>query len=124
MTVKIVLLKSGEDIIADVNEMVIGEGDDAKIVGYFLKRPCVVKLVNQGNFSDSEEVPEKPKYNITMFPWMPISKEEIIPVGADWVVTMVEPVDNIKQMYEEDVLNAVIGGGEPGETDKIADFTE
>lgn len=123
MTVKIILLKSGEDIIADVNEMTVkvGEGpEDEKVVGYFLRRPCVVKLVNQNSLSEVDEAPEKPKYNITMFPWMPISKEEVIPVGADWVVTMVEPVDKIKEMYEEDVLN----GTESGENDQVANFTE
>ena len=35
MTVKLVLLKSGEDIIADVTEMRVGEDKDAKIIGYF-----------------------------------------------------------------------------------------
>ena len=36
MTTKLVLLKSGEDIIADVTaEMVVGEEDERRIVGYF-----------------------------------------------------------------------------------------
>ena len=35
MTVKLVLLKSGEDIIADVTEMIVGEGEDKKVIGYF-----------------------------------------------------------------------------------------
>ena len=43
MTVKVVLLKSGEDVIADVEEMVVGE----KVVGYFFNYPLSVKL--QGN---------------------------------------------------------------------------
>ena len=42
-----------------------------------------------------------------MYPWMPISKppviEPTIPVAADWIVTMVTPVDKIYQMYEEDI---------------------
>ena len=29
MTVKLAILKSGEDIVADIKEMVVGEGDDA-----------------------------------------------------------------------------------------------
>ena len=39
MTVKILLLKSGEDVIADVKEMV---SPDKKVIGYFLDKPCVV----------------------------------------------------------------------------------
>jgi hypothetical protein len=33
MTVKLLLLKSGEDIIADVKEMVVGEEENARVVG-------------------------------------------------------------------------------------------
>ena len=35
MTVKILLLKSGEDVIADVKEMV---SPDEKVIGYFLTK--------------------------------------------------------------------------------------
>ena len=44
MTVKLILLKSGEDIIADVTEMRVGEDKDAKIIGYFFDKACIVKL--------------------------------------------------------------------------------
>ena len=33
MTIKLLLLKSGEDIIADVSEMVVGEEQDRRVVG-------------------------------------------------------------------------------------------
>ena len=46
MTVKLLLLKSGEDVIADVSEMAVGEEQDRKVLGYFLDRPCVVKILN------------------------------------------------------------------------------
>ena len=42
MTVKILLLKSGEDVITDVKEMV---SSDEKVIGYFLTKPCVIKLL-------------------------------------------------------------------------------
>ena len=32
MTVKLILLKSGEDIIADVTEMIVGENEDKKVI--------------------------------------------------------------------------------------------
>ena len=44
MTIKLLLLKSGEDIIADVSEMAFGEDEKKRVVGYFLKQPCVVKM--------------------------------------------------------------------------------
>ena len=42
MTIKILLLKSGEDVVADVKEMV---SPDDKVIGYFLTKPCVIKLI-------------------------------------------------------------------------------
>ena len=44
MTIKLLLLKSGEDIIADVTEMAVGEEDEKTIVGYFLEKPCVIRM--------------------------------------------------------------------------------
>jgi len=100
MTVKLVLLKSGEDIIADMQEMVVGE-DDQKVVGYFLSRPFKTRLMISDNKSDEKE---KNSFNINLIPWIPLSKDKIIPVPSDWVVTIVEPVDDLKKMYEEVIL--------------------
>ena len=101
MTVKLLMLKSGEDIIADVEEMFIGEDNEKRIIGYYLNKACVVKLRNP-NFKEGET---KKGYEVSLFPWMPLSAEEKIPVVADWVVTIVEPVEKLVQMYTEDVVN-------------------
>ena len=45
---------------------------------------------------------------------MPLSKEETIPMAMDWVITMVEPVDKLKEMYVQDVVNY---GNETSKTD-------
>ena len=45
MTVKLILLKSGEDIIADITEMAVGEEENRRVIGYFLEKPCVVKMI-------------------------------------------------------------------------------
>ena len=42
MSIKLLVLKSGEDLVADVQEMVVED----KVVGYFLNKPCVVKMSN------------------------------------------------------------------------------
>ena len=99
MTVKLILLKSGEDIIGDVTEMVTGEEQERRVIGYFFDKPCIIKL------REGEQDPEhKLAYKISMFPWMPLSADPKIPVPADWLVTMVEPTDQLKTMYLEDVV--------------------
>ena len=96
MTVKILLLKSGEDVISDVKEMI---SPDKKVIGYFLSKPCVVKLLPKTTEGNKRET------SISMYPWMPLAKEKQIPLPTDWVVTMVTPIEKVETMYKEDVLN-------------------
>lgn len=102
MTLKLVLLKSGEDIIADVQEMIIADPEDPenrqkqKVVGYFFNKPCLVKLKTTEENSQA--------FQISLFPWIPLSKNPKIPVINDWIVTLVDPIDKLKEMYERDVL--------------------
>jgi len=96
MTIKILLLKSGEDVIADVREMV---SPDKKVIGYFLSKPCIVKLLPKTTDGNKRET------SISMYPWMPLAKEKQIPLPTDWVVTMVTPIEKVETMYKEDVLN-------------------
>ena len=93
MTIKVLVLKSGEDVIADVQEMM---SSSDQVIGYFLNKPCVVKLQAKETNTD---------VSVRMHPWMPIARETMIPVSADWVVTMVTPVEKIQEMYENQVLN-------------------
>ena len=119
MTIKVLVLKSGEAVIADVQEMV---SPDKKVIGYFLTKPCVVKIRNVADLTSEEtnpKIPEKKsEFSVTMYPWMPLAREKSIPLSTDWVVTMVTPVEKIYEMYKEDVL-------ENGQkTDKVDSSTE
>jgi len=110
MTVKLVLLKSGEDIVADVSEMVVGDEKDKenppRVIGYYLNRPCVVRMTDSRNLPELTKGNEqKQGYSVSLFPWMPLSKEDKIPIPADWMITMVEPVTKLSQMYDEDIVN-------------------
>ena len=112
MTIKLLLLKSGEDIIADTTEMTVGEDEDRRVVGYFLNKPCVVKMRYPELLTEQSEGPNKKAgYEVSLFPWMPLAVEETIPVVADWVITMVDPVIKLKQMYVKDVVNYGKGKG-------------
>ena len=101
MTIKLLLLKSGEDIIADVSEMAVGEKDSQRVVGYFVEKPVIVKLKD----SHLVEEDKKTALQVSLYPWMPLTKTEKIPLSLEWVVTMVEPIDKLKQMYVEDIVN-------------------
>ena len=106
MTIKVLVLKSGEDVIADIQEMMSSEN---QVMGYFLNRPCVVKIQAKG---DSQDV------SVRMHPWMPFAREKMIPLSTDWVVTMVTPVESIQEMYQKQVLD------DGKETDQTTDSNE
>ena len=103
MTIKLMLLKSGEDIISDVSEMCVGTEEDRQVIGYNLNKPCVVRMRDPNVIK--EDGPQKQSgFAVSLFPWMPLTKQEDIPVPADWMITMVEPVEKLKEMYIEDIV--------------------
>ena len=104
MTIKLCLLKSGEDIIADVSEMNVGKEEERNVVGYFLDRHCVVKM-RDPNLLNEDGPKKQSGFQVSLFPWIPLSAETRIPIPADWLVTMVEPAYKLKEMYVEDIVN-------------------
>jgi len=95
MTVKLAILKSGEDIISDIQELVIGE----KVIGYALNRPC--KIVMQ---IDDDKKIKTDSVKIRLTPWILLSKDTSIKIPLDWVITLVTPIDKLEQMYITDIL--------------------
>jgi|TARA_B100000902_G_scaffold131171_1_gene130037 hypothetical protein len=104
MTIKLMILKSGEELISDINEMAVGEDEEQKVIGYFLRRPCLVKMKNPG-ILDKEKRKVKAGFEVSLIPWIALSEDEVIPIPSDWLVTMVNPVKQLEKMYTEDVLN-------------------
>ena len=106
MAIKLLLLKSGEDMIADVKEMSYGEDDSRRVVGYYLNRPCVIKMRDPNEMPDLQDGnTKKAGFEVSLFPWIPLTSEETIPVPTDWVITIVDPVAKLKEMYVEDIVN-------------------
>jgi hypothetical protein len=91
--------------------MVVGDEENPVMVGYFLNKPCAVKMTPPSNVPekfDEDEMkkdPSKAAFRVTLFPWMPLSKDSVIPIAKDWVVTMVNPSDKLKDMYLNEVIH-------------------
>ena len=60
---------------------------------------------NQSPINDEDKEIQKAAFQVSLFPWMPLTKDDVIPVPADWVVTITEPVEKLKDMYTENVVN-------------------
>jgi len=117
MTVKLALLKSGENIISDIQEMVV----DERVIGFFFNKPHVVLIKDFESVSKNNEELIKHSFDINLFPWILLSTDKRILVPNDWVVTLVEPVEKLKQMYEQKVLNNVIEEKNETNEDTITD---
>lgn len=100
MTIKLALLKSGEDLIAEVQEMVYEE----RVIGYYFTKPCIVKMRNK-DIEPTEKGPNKAEYQVFLYPWLPLTTDERIPVPADWIVTLVTPTPKLEEMYTQDIIN-------------------
>jgi len=113
MSVKLVMLKSGEDLVADVQE--IKSNDE--VIGYYFDDPLIVRI------SESEEptvlneegslTQYASKIDVTFYPWIPLAKDVRVPCSADWVVTIVEPIEKLKTQYQERVNGRGKGNQSP-----------
>ena len=110
MSVKLVMLTSGEEIIDDVKEI----RTEQDVIAYFFHDPLIVKMyspedpvvLSAENGVESQHGTTKEissKVGITFYPWVPLSAEKKIPCSADWVITMVEPMQNLKKLYQEKI---------------------
>jgi len=98
MTVKLALLKTGETLIADIKEIISEEN----IVGYLFCDPQKVECQKKFVLTEDIDNPQG-EVQITLSPWIILSKNKDIPVRPDCVVTVVEPESLLKEMYEEKV---------------------
>ena len=96
MTIKLALLKSGEEVISDIDEMVT---DKQMVVGYYFANPCRAILTTPEIQVDEGQSLDKKPVSIKLLPWFPLADQEKIPVVADWVISIVEPQPKLKDLY-------------------------
>ena len=96
MSVKLAVLKSGEQVIADVKELVSEE----TVRGYLFTRPHKV-VPSQPLLLTEEETQNDSSLEVTLSPWIILSADKEVVVPTDWVVTVVEPLESVVKMYKE-----------------------
>ncbi len=93
MSIKVALLKSGESVIADIKELV----SDDNVCGYLFENPHIISYLEPELLTEQTETS---KLKISLIPWILITSDTKIPVRSDWVITMVEPIEDVKKIYE------------------------
>lgn len=99
MSIKVVLLKTGEKIITDIKELILEE----KLSGYLLKAPVKIEKVSRIVLSESENYNDDSSLTVQMSPWIEFTEDKEIPVNIDTVIAIVEPLENLKELYLERV---------------------
>ena len=94
MSVKLLLLKSGEEVITEAKEIVNPETKAA--IAYALHKPFRLDIVsNDGGIVFNNEK----GYQISWFPWAPLSKDKDFYLPANHVFSAYDPLDSIAEQY-------------------------
>jgi hypothetical protein len=94
MSIKILLLKSNEEIITEVKEVAHPETKQA--LGYHVHKPFRLEIVSdEGDLVFNREK----GYQLSWFPWAPLSKDKDFFLPTDHVLTAYDPLDSITDQY-------------------------
>ena len=98
MSIKLTLLKSGEMLISDAKELV---SDDKQVApyAYLLEEPHLVKTREKTFLTEEEKTKGDFGIDVILTPWIILSADKQIVLSTDWVVTIVEPLPSVTQMY-------------------------
>ena len=103
MSVKLLLLKSGEQVLADTKELRRKEDVPMvdKVYGYLLTQPH--KVSANKPLVLTENVNEQRNVEITLSPWILLTEDKVMTIPKEWVITIVNPIDSIVKMYQEKI---------------------
>ncbi len=100
MSIKLVMLKSGEQLIAEAKELV---NDEKEVKGYLLDKPH--KVITNTPLLLTEEQSNDSSVEVTLSPWILLSEDQEVVVQPDWVITVVQPLPSVIKMYKEKLKN-------------------
>ena len=105
MAIKLAVLQDQNQVIAEIKEVV----DEDKPIGYLFANSH--RVITEKQFLAESD--DDRKIQITLSPWILLSADKEVLVPRHQVVTIVEPIDSLKEMYLEK-----INGSESNSTDK------
>ena len=95
MSVKLLLLKSGEEVITEVKEILDPNSKDP--IGFHMHKPFRLDIVS--NDEDGIVINQTKGYQVSWFPWAPLSKERDFYLPGHHVLTAYDPLDSIAEQY-------------------------
>ena len=103
MTVKIVRMLNGEDVIADVQEA-YPDQETYSPIGYMLTKPYQIEVSATAEMLFEENASDEPQkindLNVQLFPWIPLSSNDKTLVVLSNVATVYTPNPEIQSKWE------------------------
>ena len=90
MAIKLIRIKSGEDVVADIDD----NGDSLT-----LENPAMLVPMSDGRGNQVQ---------MGFGPWAPFSEENRIDIPRDWTVFITEPTEEIKNNYRQAFGSGVV----------------
>ena len=99
MSIKLTLLKTGEQLISDMKEL--STEDQELPHAYLLDNPHTVEINEKRFVTEDEKDIGGGDYgiNVALLPWIILSKDKKMIIPVDSVLTVVEPLDSVTQLY-------------------------
>ena len=97
MSIKLTLLKTGEQLISDMKELSEEGKDEPK--AYLLENPHTVEINEKQFVTEEEKKGGDFGINVTLLPWIILSKDSQMIIPTDSVLTVVDPLDSVTQLY-------------------------
>ena len=103
MTVKMMLLKTGETLICDAKEVAREE----QVRGYLLENPHYVTTQEKNVLTEADTGNSNYEIDVVLTPWLILSSDHKFVVSADYIATICEPIPSVKEMFLKKTENAL-----------------
>ena len=101
MSIKIAVLKSGDQLISDMKEL-MAENEE-KVQAYMLVNPHTYEISEKQFMTEEEKEVGDYGIDVSLLPWIILSKDKKMIIPTDSVLTVVEPLESVAQLYLDKV---------------------
>ena len=99
MSIKITVLKTGEQLISDMQELMAEGQEHAQ--AYLLDNPHTYEINEKQFITEEEKEGGDYGIDVSLLPWLILSKDSQMIIPVDSVLTVVEPVDALTKLYQD-----------------------
>ena len=101
MSIKITVLKSGDQLISDMKELMAE--NEQKVQAYMLVNPHTYEISEKQFMTEEEKEVGDYGIDVSLLPWLILSKDKKMIIPTDSVLTVVEPLESVTQLYLDKV---------------------